>query len=174
MLSLNFSLSIGSGYLLTPLVKNRAWAYCKPTPPVRFTTSSDSGRVITQPLCIYAVYLRIAYAVHIIQSRRARLGHPFQAPAAARSRIQSIRAGSTGLLWLNTQAAAVPALLSSHTRRTLCPSAVPMGSSLKAIQCAFFHCVCARYSLLSAARQSVYPSIHFPFRRIAAPNMGAA
>lgn len=94
MLSLNFSLSIGSGYLLTPLVKNRAWAYCKPTPPVRFTTSSHGGRVVTQPLCICAVYLRTAYAMHIIQSRRALAGPLFQALAAAQSRIRSARAGS--------------------------------------------------------------------------------
>lgn len=94
MLSLNFSLSIGSGYLLTPLVKNRARAYCKPTPPVRFTTSSHGGRVVTQPLCIYAVYLHIAYAVHIIQSLRALAGPLFQALAAAQSRIRSARAGS--------------------------------------------------------------------------------
>ena len=47
MLSLNFSLSIGSGYLLTPLVKNRAVAYCKPPPPVRFTIGSQGGRVLT-------------------------------------------------------------------------------------------------------------------------------
>lgn len=141
MLSLNFSLSIGSGYLLTPLVKNRARAYCKPTPPVRFTIISHSGRVITQPHCICAVYLRIAYAVHIIQSLRALAGPLFQALAAAQNRIQSGRAGSVGQLWLNTQAAAVPALLQGHTQRILCPSAVPMDSSLATSQHAFPPCV---------------------------------
>lgn len=63
MLSLNFSLSIGSGYLLTPLVKNRAWAYCKPTPPVRFTTSSHGGRVLNPPAppggCAYNIILHM-------------------------------------------------------------------------------------------------------------------
>lgn len=63
MLSLNFSLSIGSGYLLTPLVKNRAVAYCKPPPPVRFTTSSHGGRVINPPAppggCAYNIILHM-------------------------------------------------------------------------------------------------------------------
>lgn len=104
MLSLNFSLSIGSGYLLTPLVKNRAVAYCKPPPPVRFTIGSHGGRVLNTlrprgdariiSFCICAVYLRIAYAVHIIQSLRALAGPLFQALAAAQSRIRSARAGS--------------------------------------------------------------------------------
>lgn len=107
MLSLDFSLSIGSGYLLTPKSKNRAGAYCKPPPPVRFTIGSHGGRVLNPPppgwgggdahiisFCICAVYLRIAYAVHIIQLRRALAGHPFQALAAARSHTRSARAGS--------------------------------------------------------------------------------
>lgn len=103
MLSLNFSLSIGSGYLLTPLVKNRARAHCKPAPPVRFTIISHSGRVVTQPphggwaahgIALSFAYSFTVYAVHIIQSLRALAGPLFQALAAAQSRIRSARVGS--------------------------------------------------------------------------------
>lgn len=67
MLSLNFSLSIGSGYLLTPLVKNRAVAYCKPPPPVRLTTSSRGDRVLTHPppWGIGRARYRIAFCIFI-------------------------------------------------------------------------------------------------------------
>ena len=63
MLSLNFSLSIGSGYLLTPLVKNRAWAYCKPTPPctVHYWQSQRQGAKHAPPPggCAYNIILHM-------------------------------------------------------------------------------------------------------------------
>lgn len=100
MLSLNFSLSIGSGYLLTPLVKNRAWAYCKPTPPVRFTIGSHSGRVITQ----HALHIRCIFTHCICSAYYTITPRPFRSSFSSSS--GGSKSYSVNPCWVNRSAMA--------------------------------------------------------------------
>ena len=85
------TLSIWGMYVLTPKTAQRRGLYCKPTPPVRLTTSSRGDRVPTHPphgdrprtvlhcvLHIHSLYMHCMF----IQLRRARAYPLFQVPTA--------------------------------------------------------------------------------------------
>ena len=85
------TLSIWGMYVLTPKTAQRRGLYCKPTPPVRLTTSSRGDRVPTHPpngdrprtvshcvLHIHSLYMHCMF----IQLHRARSYPLFQVPTA--------------------------------------------------------------------------------------------
>lgn len=61
------TLSIWGMYVLTPKTAQRRGLYCKPTPPVRLTTSSRGDRVLTHPppWGIGRARYRIAFCIFI-------------------------------------------------------------------------------------------------------------
>lgn len=68
------TLSIWGMYVLTPKTAQRRGLYCKPTPPVRLTTSSRGDRVPTHPphggqaahgIALSFAYSFTVYALHV-------------------------------------------------------------------------------------------------------------
>lgn len=140
------TLSIWGMYVLTPKTAQRRGLYCKPTPPVRLTTSSRGDRVLTHPppwgigraryriafcifihrICIACLYNYTAPG-HILFFKFQRRFNGVLRYAVVRQRLNECR---------RADGRELPALLQGHTRRMQCPLAVPTDSSLITIRCA--------------------------------------